>query len=64
MESNGATDAAVWLAAQTEDVVRMVQAALRERPTPRSLRRAVYRAINATGDELTRTRLEAPFGNY
>jgi hypothetical protein len=51
-------DAAEWLAAQPDDVVRMVRAALHENPTPRNLRRALNRAIIATGDELTRTMTE------
>jgi hypothetical protein len=52
---DGAADAAAWLAAQPPDVTCMVRAALRAEPTPKALRRALYRAILATGDELTRT---------
>lgn len=57
-DPDAGVDAADWLAVQPPDVVRMVRAALREQPTPRSLRRALYRAIIASGDEATRTALE------
>jgi predicted nucleic acid-binding Zn-ribbon protein len=46
------------LATIVAELVRMVRAALHENPTPRNLRRALNRAIIATGDELTRTMTE------
>jgi len=48
----GAEDAAAWLRTTPADVVTLLRQALAQEPTPQGLRRALYRAQLATGDDL------------
>jgi hypothetical protein len=50
---NGTLDAITWMRQAPADVVAMVRAEIAREPTPRALRRALYRAQLALGDELT-----------
>jgi hypothetical protein len=51
---DGTSDAAEWMSQAPAEVVAMVRAEIAREPTPRALRRALYRAQLAGNDELTR----------
>jgi hypothetical protein len=52
--SLGGLDALEWMEATPAEVVAMVRVAVTEQPTPRALRRALYRAQLGSDDEFTR----------
>jgi hypothetical protein len=53
-QPDGGFDAAEWMHQAPAEVIAMVREAIATEPTPRALRRALYRALLAGADELTR----------
>jgi hypothetical protein len=53
MDHGGDFDARAWMRHAPAEVVAMVRSAITTEPTPRALRRALYRAQLASGDDLT-----------